>query len=84
MTWVEVDSLAGFLMIWNTNQRVSARILMSWALVLAFAGLTGCGPSSDVMEIPADARKSVLQKKVDDQPRSAKAKKARQATAKGL
>jgi hypothetical protein len=61
-----------------------ALLSIAWALVLSAAGLPGCGTSSEVQEVPEAARKSVFQKKVDDQPRSAKAKKARQGSTKGL
>ena len=60
-----------------------ARILMTWGPILPAVGLPGCGQSSEVMEIPEAARKSVLQKKVDDQPRSSKASKPGQGSPKG-
>ncbi len=56
----------------NTVLRRLARIAMAWALIVLAVGLAGCGESSEVKEIPAAARKSVLQKKVDDQRRPSK------------
>jgi hypothetical protein len=67
----------------NTMQRMIARILMIWALILPAVGLPGCGQSSEVMEIPEAARKSVLQKKVDVQPRPSNASKPRQGSPEG-
>ena len=48
------------------------RILWALGLLLGLAGITGCGGSSEVMEIPEAVRKSVLQKKVDVQARPSK------------
>ncbi|MGP0066448.1 MAG: hypothetical protein ACLQGP_23030 [Isosphaeraceae bacterium] len=64
-------------------KRISACALILSSMILPALGLAGCGQSSEVMEIPEAARKSVLQKKVDDQPRTSRASKARQGYPKG-
>ena len=56
----------------------SSLMLLTVAMALA-----GCGERSEVMEIPEGARKSVLQKKVDVQPRAGKSSKARQVAPRG-
>jgi hypothetical protein len=38
-------------------------------LALMIAGMAGCGHSGEVAEIPDAAKKSLIQKKVDVQPR---------------
>jgi hypothetical protein len=53
------------------------RALAKSSLTLAAAlVLAGCGGSSEVMEIPEAARKSLVQKKVDVQPRAGKPAKS--------
>jgi hypothetical protein len=56
---------------------------MTCGLILIAAALMGCGGSSEVMEIPEAARQSVLQKKVDVQPRASKSSKPGQGSPKG-
>jgi hypothetical protein len=56
------------------EQLSAHKLRIPWAVVLllGLAVLTGCGGSSEVMEISEAARKSVLQKKVDVQARPSK------------
>jgi hypothetical protein len=67
----------------NTTRRIVARILTAWGLILPVVGVPGCGPSDAVKEMPEAARKSVLQKKVDDQPRRSNASKPGRGLPKG-
>jgi hypothetical protein len=60
----------------SRKRRIGASMTSCLTLITVAAALAGCGGSSDVMEIPEAARKSVLQKKVDVRPRAAKSSKS--------
>ena len=64
-------------------RRIGASLTSCLAFIAAVAALAGCGGSSQVMEIPEGARKSLLQKKVDVQPRAAKSTKPRSGSPNG-
>ncbi len=59
----------------RTNQTACKRLLIKLcsALCLIGAAIYGCGGSSDPIQIPEEARKSLFQKKVDVEHRSTKA-----------
>ncbi len=46
------------------------RTRCGWGLALLIAAVAGCGPSAEVSELPEAAKKSLIQKKVDVQPRT--------------
>jgi hypothetical protein len=50
-----------------------------FGLGLAFlmAAVAGCGPSAEVSELPEAAKKTLIQKKVDVQPRSSTTRPSR-------
>jgi hypothetical protein len=77
------DAPAGSSMNRNTMRRLGVHSLTTWGLILSAVGLPGCGQSPEVKEIPEAARTSVLQKKVDVQPRPSNASKPGQGLPKG-
>jgi hypothetical protein len=46
-----------------------ARSRRGWGFALLIAALAGCGSSTEVSELPEAAKKTLIQKKVDVQPR---------------
>jgi hypothetical protein len=46
------------------------RTRCGWGLAIFIAAVAGCGPSAEVSELPEAAKKTLIQKKVDVQPRT--------------
>jgi hypothetical protein len=46
------------------------RIRRGWGFALLIAAVAGCGSSSEVSDLPEAAKKTLIQKKVDVQPRT--------------
>jgi hypothetical protein len=69
--WQRTRALAGF---------VFSRGI---ALIVIIAPFAGCGPSSDVNEIPEESKKAIIQRKVDVTPGTARSSRTGTAPAKG-
>jgi hypothetical protein len=69
----------------RTNRAAWKRLLIGLCsgVSLLAATLNGCGRSSDVMEIPEAAKKSLFQKKVDFEHRSTKSPRTGPSNPKG-
>jgi hypothetical protein len=53
-----------------TSRLRGPRFRCGWGFALLIAAVAGCGPSAEVSELPEAAKKTLIQKKVDVQPRT--------------
>jgi hypothetical protein len=60
-----------------TSRLLLPLIRCGWGFTLLIAAVAGCGPSAEVSELPEAAKKTLIQKKVDVQPRTSTPKPSR-------